>query len=162
MFTFQSRNAGGLQTWFAPAAAGMAATLFFCALAYWHVGFQDDRRTKARKAFVPVATRLTGRASKKSISAAAGKLTSATPVAKEFFRDAERLTDAADNFRGEKPEDVIARVHRENAARGINVYPFEWDATGAMLFFSGENGPVELDDAMGRCAEAVEETIAPR
>ena len=68
-----------------------------------------------------------------------------------------RLDQALDNFKGEKPEDVLKRVQLQNAARGISVCSFSWNNGDPTLQFNTAEG-IDLNASMQRCADAVEKS----
>jgi hypothetical protein len=75
----------------------------------------------------------------------------------DFTGSLSRLDSALGAFSGQKPEDVLRRVHLANAAKGISVCSFEWNNGEPSLQF-GEKVGTELGSAMTECAEAVEKT----
>jgi len=79
----------------------------------------------------------------------------AKPVAHDFAAGLGRLDDALDSFKGEKPEDVLRRIHLQNAAKGITVCSFEWNNGDPTMEFGSKEG-MDLNASMTRCAEAVE------
>jgi hypothetical protein len=79
------------------------------------------------------------------------------PTSGDFAGGLGRLDQALENFKSEKPEDVLRRVRIQNAARGISVCAFEWHDGDASLEFGAKAG-VNLDLAMSNCAEAVEKS----
>jgi DNA-binding transcriptional MerR regulator len=79
----------------------------------------------------------------------------AKPVGHDFAAGLGRLDDALNSFRGEKPEDVLQRIHLQNAAKGISVCSFEWNNGDPTMEFGSKEG-MDLNASMTRCADAVE------
>jgi flagellar basal body-associated protein FliL len=77
------------------------------------------------------------------------------PTGHDFAAGLGRLDDALDSFKGEKPEDVLRRVHLQNAAKGISVCSFEWNNGDPTLEFGAKEG-MDLNASMTSCADAVE------
>ena len=82
---------------------------------------------------------------------------SANPGGHDFTAGLARLDQALDNFKGEKPEEVLQRVHLQNAAKGITVCSFAWNNGDPTLEFGTKEG-LDLNASMARCAEAVEKS----
>jgi DNA-binding transcriptional MerR regulator len=78
-----------------------------------------------------------------------------TPAGRDFAAGLGRLDDALNSFKGEKPEDVLQRVHLHNAAKGISVCSFEWNNGDPTMEFGSKEG-MDLNASMTRCADAVE------
>jgi hypothetical protein len=73
------------------------------------------------------------------------------------FTDAMVLLDRAlGHFRGNNPEDVIRRIRNENAAKGISVCSFEWNAGEPSLLFGTGERNLGLDAVIAHCADAIE------
>jgi hypothetical protein len=83
------------------------------------------------------------------------------PVNGDFSHGEDLLDEALGHFPGQRPEDVLTRVHNENLANGINVCAFEWSRGDPSLLFGTGNGHVEIGEALNRCAEAVEKAAPP-
>jgi len=66
-----------------------------------------------------------------------------------------RLEQALDSFKGEKPEQVLQRIHIANAVKGVEVCSFEWNNGQVSMLFGSKEG-LDIDKAMSRCADAVE------
>ena len=81
----------------------------------------------------------------------------AKPAGHDFAAGLGRLDQALDNFKGEKPEEVLQRVHLQNAAKGITVCSFAWNNGDPTLQFDAKEG-VDLNASMTRCADAVEKS----
>jgi hypothetical protein len=79
------------------------------------------------------------------------------PAGKDFAAGLGRLDSALDNFKGEKPEEVLQRVHLQNAAKGITVCSFAWNNGDPTLEFGTKEG-LDLNASMTRCADAVEKS----
>jgi DNA-binding transcriptional MerR regulator len=77
------------------------------------------------------------------------------PTGHDFAAGLGRLDQALDNFKGEKPEEVLQRVHLQNAAKGITVCSFAWNNGDPTLEFGTKEG-LDLNASMTRCADAVE------
>lgn len=73
----------------------------------------------------------------------------------EFTKGAGRLNRALERFASESAENVLRRVHDENAAHGVSVCAFEWHKGQVSLIFGNQPG-MEIGITMTRCAEAVE------
>jgi DNA-binding transcriptional MerR regulator len=76
-------------------------------------------------------------------------------TARDFAAGLSQLDDALNSFGGEKPEDVLQRIHLQNAAKGITVCSFEWNNGDPTMEFGSKEG-MDLNASMTRCAEAVE------
>ena len=81
----------------------------------------------------------------------------AKPAGKDIAAGLARLDSALDNFKGEKPEEVLQRVHLQNAAKGITVCSFAWNNGDPTLEFDTKEG-LDLNASMTRCADAVEKS----
>jgi hypothetical protein len=79
------------------------------------------------------------------------------PTGHDFAAGLGRLDQALDNFKGEKPEEVLQRVHLQNAAKGITVCSFAWNNGDPTLQFGTKEG-LDLNASMSRCADAVEKS----
>jgi DNA-binding transcriptional MerR regulator len=79
------------------------------------------------------------------------------PAGHDFAAGLGRLDQALDSFKGEKPEEVLQRVHLRNAAKGITVCSFAWNNGDPTLEFGTKEG-LDLNASMARCAEAVEKS----
>lgn len=75
----------------------------------------------------------------------------------DFTAGLGRLDQALDSFKGEKPEEVLQRVHLQNAAKGITVCSFAWNNGDPTLEFGTKEG-LDLNASMTRCADAVEKS----
>jgi hypothetical protein len=75
----------------------------------------------------------------------------------DFTAGLGRLDQALDSFKGEKPEEVLQRVHLQNAAKGITVCSFAWNNGDPTLEFDTKEG-LDLNASMTRCADAVEKS----
>jgi hypothetical protein len=73
----------------------------------------------------------------------------------DFTAGAGRLNRALERFGDQRAEDVLRRIHDENAAHGVSVCSFEWHRGEVSLIFGNEPG-MEIGVTMTRCAEAVE------
>ncbi|HVY92894.1 MAG TPA: hypothetical protein VHA14_09105 [Bryobacteraceae bacterium] len=76
----------------------------------------------------------------------------------EFTKGAGRLNRALERFGNESAENVLRRVHDENAAHGVSVCAFEWHKGQVSLIFGNQPG-MEIGVTMTRCAEAVERAV---
>lgn len=81
--------------------------------------------------------------------------------APDFSGSVDRLNDALGQFPNQNPRDVLMRVRKENAARGIDVCSFEWNEGEPSLVYGSRRGHVALDAVMGNCAQAVERAAHP-
>lgn len=79
----------------------------------------------------------------------------AKPAAKDLSGAMVRLEQALDSFKGEKPEQVLQRIHIANAVKGVEVCSFEWNNGQVSMLFGSKEG-LDIDKAMSRCADAVE------
>ena len=79
------------------------------------------------------------------------------PAGHDIAAGLARLDQALDNFKGEKPEEVLKRVHLQNAAKGITVCSFAWNNGDPTLEFDTKEG-LDLNASMSRCADAVEKS----
>ena len=82
---------------------------------------------------------------------------SAKPSGHDLSAGLTRLDQALDNFKGEKPEDVLRRVQVQNASKGISVCTFSWNNGDPTLQFNTADG-MDLNTSMQRCADAVEKS----
>lgn len=80
---------------------------------------------------------------------------SSKPAARDLAAGLGRLDQALDSFKGQKPEDVLQRIHLQNAARGISVCSFDWNNGDPSLEFGAKEG-MNLDASLSTCADAVE------
>jgi hypothetical protein len=133
-----------VKRWLIVAAAVVASAVVLVGASQWHsrvhAGASDAPADDAVEADVasPLASR-----------------TAPKPATKDFSGALGRLDTALDSFGGEKPETVLQRVHKENAARGITVCSFEWNDGQVSMLFGSKEG-MDIDKAMSRCADAVE------
>jgi DNA-binding transcriptional MerR regulator len=79
------------------------------------------------------------------------------PAGRDFAAGLGRLDQALDSFKGEKPEEVLQRVHLQNAAKEITVCSFAWNNGDPTLEFGTKEG-LDLNASMTRCADAVEKS----
>jgi hypothetical protein len=79
----------------------------------------------------------------------------AAPPARDFSGASDHLDQALSRFKGEKPEAVLERVHKQYAAKGISVCSFAWNNGQVSLLFGNKEG-MDVDTAMARCADAVD------
>jgi len=121
--------------------------LILAAVIYFHAGGGADNQANAQaKDDSAVVEAATPQASDH-----------AKPAAHDIAAGLGRLDQALDNFKGEKPEDVLQRVHLQNAAKGITVCSFAWNNGDPTLEFDTKEG-LDLNASMTRCADAVEKS----
>ncbi len=124
--------------------------LILAAVIYFHSGGSSaSDSAKDDSAVVEAATPPPAAPSSVDRSKPAG------PAGKDFAAGLGRLDQALDNFKGEKPEEVLQRVHLQYAAKGMTVCSFDWNNGDPTLQFGTAEG-LDLNASMTRCAEAVE------
>ncbi len=72
----------------------------------------------------------------------------------DFSEALGNLDDALGNFKGANPDDVLRKVHKENATQGVSVCSFAWNGGQISLLYGSKEGR-NPEDAILRCAEAV-------
>jgi len=142
------------RTWIAVAAvsASLAAVATFCAIVSY-VQLSGMPTNEARRTIPTQATGIAGPLP--GSGSVRGKASPLSLEENDFTKGADRLDAALGMFGGRNPEEVLRKVREDNAARGIDVCPFEWDRGKPSLLFGGKRDQVELDQVMTTCADAV-------
>ena len=143
-------KASGNRKWLTISLALCAPALIVAAVIYAHAGSSSAGNDNPTSAEVKDDSAV--------VQAAAPKPANSTsPGNHDFTAGLARLDQALDNFKGEKPEEVLQRVHLQNAAKGITVCSFAWNNGDPTLEFGTKEG-LDLNASMARCAEAVEKS----